>query len=165
MLKVSSLREMTKVELQQKKIELEEEVFNLNMRRSIKQLDTCCFPLQHVAKQALAYGLIDFTIVEGYRTDEKQHQYFIEDKSKVDVGDPAAKHNYRRPAEAFDAAPFVNGAISWKWQHCIFLAGVMLAAAKKVGEDLRWGGNWDMDGEPVTDQEFQDLVHYELVKD
>lgn len=39
MLKVSSLREMTKVELQQKKIELEEEVFNLNMRRSIKQLD------------------------------------------------------------------------------------------------------------------------------
>lgn len=39
MLKVNSLREMTRVELQQKKIDLEEEVFNLNMRRSLKQLD------------------------------------------------------------------------------------------------------------------------------
>jgi len=39
MLKVNSLREMTRDELQQRKIELEEEVFNLNMRRSLKQLD------------------------------------------------------------------------------------------------------------------------------
>ncbi len=36
---ISSFREMTKVELLQKKIELEDEVFNLNMRRSLKQLD------------------------------------------------------------------------------------------------------------------------------
>lgn len=39
MLKVNSLREMTRDELQQRKVELEEEVFNLNMRRSLKQLD------------------------------------------------------------------------------------------------------------------------------
>ena len=39
MLRTDSLREMTKVELQQKKRELEEEIFNLNMRRSLKQLD------------------------------------------------------------------------------------------------------------------------------
>ncbi|RKX22328.1 MAG: 50S ribosomal protein L29 [Candidatus Zixiibacteriota bacterium] len=38
-MKVNSLREMTRDELQQRKIELEEEVFNLNMRRSLKQLD------------------------------------------------------------------------------------------------------------------------------
>jgi len=39
MLKVASLREMTVEELLQKKTELEEELFNLNMRRSLKQLD------------------------------------------------------------------------------------------------------------------------------
>lgn len=39
MLKAATLREMTRAELVQKKLELEEEVFNLNMRRSIKQLD------------------------------------------------------------------------------------------------------------------------------
>jgi len=37
----------------------------------------------------------------------------------------------------------------------------MLAAAALAKVKIRWGGNWDMDGEPVTDQEFQDLVHYE----
>lgn len=36
-------------------------------------------------------------------------------------------------------------------------------ATVKLGIDIRWGGNWDMDGEPVTDQNFQDLVHFELV--
>ncbi len=39
MLKVKALREMTRVELLQRKSELEEETFNLNMRRSLKQLD------------------------------------------------------------------------------------------------------------------------------
>lgn len=39
MLKVDTLREMTVEELLQKKTELEEELFNLNMRRSLKQLD------------------------------------------------------------------------------------------------------------------------------
>lgn len=39
MLKVATLREMTVEELFQKKMELEEELFNLNMRRSLKQLD------------------------------------------------------------------------------------------------------------------------------
>ncbi|MDF1544300.1 MAG: 50S ribosomal protein L29 [bacterium] len=39
MLKVSSLREMTREEIQQKQMDLEEEMFNLNMRRSLKQLD------------------------------------------------------------------------------------------------------------------------------
>lgn len=39
MLKVKALREMTREELLQRKRELEEETFNLNMRRSLKQLD------------------------------------------------------------------------------------------------------------------------------
>jgi len=39
MLKVQSLRELTRQELQQKKIELEDEQFNLNMRKSLKALD------------------------------------------------------------------------------------------------------------------------------
>jgi len=38
-LKVQTLREMTREELIQKKVDLLEEKFNLNMRRSIKPLD------------------------------------------------------------------------------------------------------------------------------
>lgn len=39
MIKVASLREMTREELVQKKNELLDEQFNLNMRRSLKALD------------------------------------------------------------------------------------------------------------------------------
>lgn len=39
MLKVQSLREMTKDELVQRQLDLREEKFNLNMRRSVKPLD------------------------------------------------------------------------------------------------------------------------------
>lgn len=39
MLKVSELREMTAEELRQKKADIADEVFNLNMRKSVKALD------------------------------------------------------------------------------------------------------------------------------
>ena len=39
MLKVQSLREMTRDEILQKKHDLEDELFNLNMRKSVKALD------------------------------------------------------------------------------------------------------------------------------
>ncbi len=39
MLKAAELREMTAEELRQKKADIAEEVFNLNMRKSIKALD------------------------------------------------------------------------------------------------------------------------------
>lgn len=38
-MKVSSMREMTREELEQHKRDLEDELFNLNMRRSLKSLD------------------------------------------------------------------------------------------------------------------------------
>lgn len=39
MLKVDALREMTKSEIRQKRSDLLDELFNLNMRRSLKALD------------------------------------------------------------------------------------------------------------------------------
>ena len=42
-MKVSALRELTRDELLQKKRDLEDELFNLNMRKSLKSLDN---PLQ-----------------------------------------------------------------------------------------------------------------------
>lgn len=130
---------------------------------SEQNLSECSFDLQYIAREALAYGIMDFAVIEGYRTDEKQHEYFLAKKSKLDAGHPKARHN-QKPSLAFDAAPFVNGKISWNKLHCCVLAGIILAAAKKLGYDLRWGGNWDQDDEPITDQYFQDLVHYELDK-
>ena len=76
---------------------------------------------------------------------------------------PDGKHN-KMPSEAVDVVPYINGKASWDKLHCCVLAGIVLACAVRLGESVRWGGNWDMDGEPITDQDFQDLVHFELVR-
>lgn len=124
------------------------------------KLSTCRKELQDVASLALRYGLIDFSVVEGHRTKGIQDQYFAAGKSRVKF--PNGKHN-QIPSDAMDLAPYVNGKLSWDKTHCLFLAGVVMAAAASLGYKLRWGGNWDMDGEPVTDQDFQDLVHFEWI--
>jgi peptidoglycan LD-endopeptidase CwlK len=130
--------------------------------RSASRLETCHFDLQWVAREALAYGLTDLAVICGSRTDEEQHDYFVRGLSKLDAGDPRAKHN-KPISDAMDIAPWINGKISWNMKHCIFSAGIILSAGIKLGIPLRWGGNWDMDGEIMTDQIFQDLVHFERV--
>ena len=119
--------------------------------------------LVEIVKLALKFGLIDITIIEGVRSKEKQNKLFSEGKSKVMW--PNSRHNIRNgedKAMAVDAAPYVNGRLSWDSRHCIYMAGVIMSAAAVLGYRLRWGGNWDQDGEPVTDQTFDDLVHFEL---
>ena len=116
--------------------------------------------LQRVARLALSWGIMDFSVVETHRNKATQNGYFARGKSRVQW--PDGKHN-SLPSDAFDLVPFINGKGSYNKAHCLVLAGLMLAAAAVLGVRLRWGGNWDMDGEPITDQDFQDLVHYEVV--
>ena len=120
--------------------------------------------LQQVFNTVIKLGLIDVSILESMRGEKEQNEYYDSGKSKVAW--PDSKHNVLRDgdkSEAVDAAPYVNGAVSWNPKHCIFLAGIVCAVGAWLGIKIRWGGNWDMDGEPVTDQDFQDLAHYELV--
>ena len=62
---------------------------------------------------------------------------------------------------AVDVAPY---PIAWddRERQTLF-AGYVLATAKALGVELRWGGDWDGDTE-VRDNQFDDLVHFELVE-
>jgi len=115
---------------------------------------------QIIIQKAIKITPIDFTVIESHRIKYIQDQYFKEGKSKVKY--PKGKHN-TIPSNAIDVVPYVNNAVSWNMAHCLVLAGVILTVANEMGIKIRWGGDWDMDGEPVTDQNFQDLVHYERV--
>lgn len=128
-------------------------------KTSKERLSTVDPRLQAVFDWALRLGLVDISIIEGYRGKERQNSFFPK-KSRVRY--PNSKHN-SIPSQAIDAAPFVNGEISWKRVHCIYLAGIIVCLGAVMGVRIRWGGNWDMDGEPITDQDFQDLVHYEVI--
>ena len=127
---------------------------------SQRNLETAHLDLQFVMREALAMGIMDFSVIEGHRDKSRQNRLYAIGKSRVRW--PDGKHN-RNPSDAVDAVPYVNGKYSWNKLHCCVLAGVILACAKKLGIKIRWGGNWDMDSEPITDQDFQDLVHYERV--
>lgn len=134
-------------------------------KKSKRELETVKEELRAVCKRALGYGVMDATVVQGRRSKEKQNEYYKNRKSKVKW--PNSKHNVRDEndlAKAVDVVPYVNGKISWNQKHCLVWAGLMLGAAAELGIAVRWGGNWDCDGEIVTDQRFNDLVHFELRK-
>ena len=130
---------------------------------SSKHLDEMHPALAYVFREALAYGVMDFSIIEACRDQARQNRLYNLKKSMVIW--PHSKHNLKpgdKLVSAGDAVPWINGKESWNKLHCCVLAGVILAAAAKLGIKIRWGGNWDQDLEPITDQDFQDLVHYEL---
>jgi len=131
--------------------------------KSKAKLATADRRLSYIFEKALESGLIDISILEGARGEEEQNELCQSGKSKCKW--PESKHNCKKGAfsQAVDAAPYVNGKVSFDHRHCCFLAGIILGTAKQFGYEIRWGGNWDMDGEPVTDQDFQDLLHYEIV--
>lgn len=126
-------------------------------KSSKEKLDTCCKELQHIIYMSISE--IDFKVLEGHRDKETQDRYFEEGKSKVKF--PDGKHN-SNPSDAIDIAPY---PIDWDdTQRFVFLAGVIKGVAHTLGYKIRWGGDWDGDND-FSDQSFNDLVHFEIVRD
>ena len=125
--------------------------------RSIARLSTCDQRLFDLFIEVVKHR--DCTVLEGFRPQEVQDKYFAEGKSKLKW--PHGKHNTQPLSHAVDVAPYINKTISWATSDCIEFAQFVLATAKKMGIELRWGGDWDGDGDR-SDQTFNDLVHFEL---
>ena len=105
--------------------------------------------------------------MEGHRSTTRQKKLFDAGKSKIDGINRLGKHNHN-PSLALDIASYVNGRISWDISTLFYLGGIFRSVATRLLEEgailhaLRWGGNWDGDGEIITDQRFVDLPHFEL---
>ena len=124
--------------------------------KSLSRLSTCDPRLQQVFHKVIRH--FDCTILEGHRDRERQNRLVEEGKSKVRW--PKGKHN-AVPSMAVDVTPY---PVDWddRERHTLF-AGYVLATAKGLGVDLRWGGDWDSDTE-VRDNSFDDLVHFEIME-
>ena len=107
----------------------------------------------------------DCTIVEGHRDAAAQNKAFAEGKSKLKY--PHSKHN-KRPSQAVDAAPFINGKLNWKRENLLIFAGYVLGIADQlyrigvVSHHIRLGADWDKDKD-VTDETFRDEPHFEII--
>ena len=134
-------------------------------KSSLDKLATCEQPLQRLFLEVIK--LRDTAILEGHRGEELQHKYFLEGKSKLDW--PKGNHN-ATPSKAVDAVPcplnweLVNKEDRATINQMYLYIGEVLGIAKMMEIPLRSGCDWDGDGE-ITDQQFHDLPHFELIKE
>ena len=133
--------------------------------RSLNNLKGVHPKLVAVVKRALEISPIDFTVLEGVRSQARQDELWAQGRTKpgpvVTWVQTSGTHGIQGDGygHAVDLAPY---PIDWN-DHGRFdgLANVMFAAAKEIGVTLRWGGNWDMDA-IIHERGESDSPHFEL---
>ena len=137
-------------------------------KRSISKLATCHKDLQLVMETAIEVSRVDFGVSEGHRSIVRQLELFNEGFSQKDGIVNLSNHNYT-PSRAADIFGWVNGRLTYKLDVMCYLAGLIEGISEvlynegRINHKIRWGGNWDMDGEILTDQSFDDTPHFELL--
>jgi peptidoglycan LD-endopeptidase CwlK len=124
-------------------------------KKSLEKLGELHPKLQQVLIEAIKH--VDFSIYEGHRSSALQQLYFDAGTSKAKPGQ--SKHN-KFPSEAADLWAY---PIDWEQteQQC-YIAGVILGIASQMGIKVRWGYDWDRDGD-TRDNKFNDMPHFEVL--
>ena len=138
--------------------------------RSSRKLATVHPHLRQVAFRGLERSPYDIAIVHGWRGKDVQNA--LVDSRASTKRWPDSKHNRSEDIEyeltdkisdALDFAPWVSGRIPWDETHIFAcVAGCFFAAAHELGVTLRWGGDWDNDGN-TKEHKLQDWGHLEIV--
>ena len=110
-------------------------------QRSLDRLVGVHPDLTAIVKLAIQRTTVDFTVVEGVRTLERQREYVARGASQTMA-------SYHLPqadglSHAVDLAPLIDGVIPWSnWQAFAGLAQVVKACAAELGVPVEWGGDW-----------------------
>ena len=91
--------------------------------------------LVKVVEEAIKRTPIDFTVLEGLRTKERQRQLVAKGASKT-------MNSYHITGHAVDIAPLVDGKVTWDWKYYHQIAPVIKQVAKELGVNITWGGDW-----------------------
>lgn len=99
---------------------------------------------------------IDFAVIEGFRSLERQKEMYDKGFSKIDGISKKGKHNYS-PSLAIDIIPYKKGHNPFdgsKESDIMFdnLAKEFKQVAKELGINITWGGEW----------KFIDKPHFQL---
>ena len=99
-----------------------------------------------VVTRAITQSPIDFMVIEGLRTKERQAQLKA-------AGASQTLHSRHLTGHAVDLGALVGGELRWDWPLYHKLAEAMKQAAKECGVSIVWGGDW---------RTFKDGPHFEL---
>lgn len=114
--------------------------------RSLARLEGVHPDLVRVVKRAAAMSDLDFTVLEGLRTLDRQRQLFAQKATKT-------MNSRHLSGHAVDLAPMLDGKVSWDWPLYHRLAKTVKAAAVAEKVPITWGGDW---------RTFKDGPHWEL---
>jgi len=96
--------------------------------------------------------IMDVTIIEGVRSAERQEELLKKKATKT-------KYSKHMEGKAVDLAPY---PIDWDDRERFhYMGGMLRGIGHQLGTPVRWGGDWDSDGE-IKDNSFDDLVHVEI---
>ena len=126
-------------------------------RKSEECLVTCDERLQQLMRHVLPH--FDHKILCGHRGKKEQDEAFSIGGSQKQW--PNSKHN-SLPSRAVDVAPYPYDPKDH--ERICFFAGHAMMAAKTLGINIRWGGDWNSDTH-IRDTTFRDLFHFELMDD
>lgn len=99
-----------------------------------------------VVGRAIWITTVDFTVIEGLRTKERQERL-------VKTGASRTLNSRHLTGHAVDLAAIVDGDVRWDWPLYTHIAGAMKGAARELGIEIVWGGDWES---------FRDGPHFEL---
>lgn len=114
---------------------------------SLKRLTGVHPDLVKVIERAIQLSNVDFAVLEGKRTLERQKQLFK-------AGATTTMNSRHLTGHAVDIAPIgPDGGVSWHWPLYNQLAPFVKQAAKSLGVAIEWGGDW---------KTFKDGPHWQL---
>ena len=102
--------------------------------------------LVKVVERAIEITSVDFVVIEGLRTPERQKQLLASGASRTLKSRHLTGH-------AVDLAAIFEGEISWRTEPYHRLAPCVKQAASDLGMYLDWGGDWTS---------FRDYPHWQL---
>lgn len=103
--------------------------------RSRKNLIGVHPDLVRVVKRAIQITSIDFTVIEGLRTEKRQRQLVAQGASKT-------MNSRHITGHAVDIVPFVGGRIRWDWSLFDPIEIAMKEAARLESVPIELGGDW-----------------------
>ena len=106
--------------------------------RSLTKLQGVDERLVAVVRRAIEITTVDFGVVEGVRTPEKQMEYFKKGVSQISVG---GKHV---EGKAVDLMAYVGNRGSWELNLYDNIADAMKQAAIENNVAVRWGAAWNV---------------------
>lgn len=114
--------------------------------RSISRLEGVHRDLVEVVMEAIRITSVDFAVLEGLRTVERQRQL-------VASGASTTMNSRHLTGHAVDLGAWVDGELRWDWPLYHKIADAMFQAAEAKGVDIDWGGHW---------KSFPDGPHWQL---